>query len=111
MSSEGIPMRASFVVSAVMGIGFLSAAPFAAAFTVQNSSSVPAADAPRVADPDDVRQNLQNQPLTGNSTTFGTQVGNTRLRFGVTQPYDSAPNGNNWFLESPAVRTVPSQRR
>jgi hypothetical protein len=104
-------MRASFVTSAVVAIGFLSAAPFAAAFTVQNSSSVPAADAPRVADPDDVRQNLQNQPLTGNATTFGTHVGNTQLRFGVTHPYgSSAPNGNSWFLESPAVRTVPSQR-
>lgn len=102
-----------------LGLGFVAAillvaaSPDAKAFMVQSSKGVDAATGARVADPDDVQRDFSHR-WTDSGTTLGTQtIGNSTLRFGMSRS-DGGPfggdNNNNWFLESPAARTVPSQR-
>lgn len=91
-----------------IAIALLAAMPAASALTLQTNTS-PADDGSRVTDPDDVRQNLQSQPT--NDGGYTTKIGGTTLHFGVSQPDGGASAGNNWFLDSPASRTVPSQAR
>ena len=96
---------------AVAAILIVAASPDAKAFMVQSSKSVDSATGARVADPDDVQQDFAHRWASSRTTTLGTQtIGNTTLRFGMSQSDDGAFGGNNWFLESPAARTVPSQR-
>lgn len=96
-------MKASLVVAALT---LLTVAPLAQAFQSVQSSNVPAANAPRVADPEDVRENIVNQGTQGGvvTTPFGTQ-----LR--ISTPSGTGSNTNSPFLQSPAERTVPSQRQ
>lgn len=95
-------------LSVAAAIAFLAAAPVASALTLQTNSPS-ATDDPRVADPDDVRQNLRNQPT--NDGGYTTKLGGATLHFGISHPNGGASGGNNWFLDSPASRTVPSQAR
>ncbi len=88
-------------------IAFFAAAPVASALTLQTNRS--AADDAQVADPNDVRPHLQGQQMNDNGWT--TKIGNTTLHIGVSQGGRGDYGGNNWFLESPASRTVPSQAR
>ena len=104
-------MKASFAIVAAAATIFLSAAPFAAAVEVQGRSTVPAAGDP-APDPNDLiqRQNLSDrQAATRGMTSLGTtRLGNTTIHFGASRPGMFERNGA--FLESPAARTVPSQR-
>jgi hypothetical protein len=91
-----------------IAVALLAAMPAASALTIQTNTSS-SVDGPRVADPDDVRQNLRDQPT--NDGGYTTKIGGTTLHFGISQPNGGASGGNNWFLDSPASRTVPSQAR
>lgn len=96
-------MRA-FLILPVLTL--VTAAPFAQAFQSVQSSNVPAANAPRVADPEDVQNNIANPGTQGGTATtpFGTE-----LRIG--SPSGTGSDTNSPFLQSPATRTVPSQRQ
>ena len=102
-------MRAPLTISAAIALAFLAAAPVASALTLQTNNDNAAVDGPRVADPDTVRQNLQGQRTEGSGVT--THLGNTTVHFGISHGNGGAYGGNNWFLDSPASRTVPSQAR
>lgn len=106
-------MKASFAAAAAAAM-VLFTAPFAAAFQVQGRSAVPAASGDQVPDPDDVvqKQNLSDQQnVTRGMTSLGTtRFGNTTIHFGASRPGMFDRNQNELFLESPAARTVPSQR-
>jgi hypothetical protein len=98
------PMKASLVVAALT---LLAGAPFAQAFQSVQSSNVPAATAPRVADPEDIRDSIANQGTAGGTATtpFGTQ-----LRIG-TPSGTGGSDATIPFLQSPATRRVPPQRQ
>jgi len=98
-------MRLPWSLSAA-AIAFLALAPVASALTLQTSPP-PAADDGQVPDPHDVRQNLRGQPAEDNGVT--TKIGGATLHFGMSQRNGGDFGGNNWFLDSPASRTVPSQ--
>jgi hypothetical protein len=98
-------MKSPFVLAAAASILVLGA-PLAQAFQQVESSSVPAVNAARVADPDDIIQSLDNQ-ASGNTTTV-TPFGNA-FHFGSSTTDTGSSDGNGLFLESPASRTVPSQ--
>jgi hypothetical protein len=94
----------------VFGIGatLLASAPFANAFQIVESSSVPAATSLRVADPDDIRENINNPRAATNGMAFPFS---NQLRIGSSPTSESPIDGNSPFLESPAIRSVPSQQR
>jgi len=96
-------MKASVILAALT---LLAGAPYAQAFESVQSSNVPAANAPRVADPEDIQNNIANQGSGSGALTapFGTQ-----LRVGT--PSLSNGDGATPFLQSPAARTVPSPRQ
>jgi hypothetical protein len=64
--------------------------------------------APRVADPEDIMDNVADQDAL--SGTAASPVGNT-LRFGIPATNGGSLGAPGPFLESPASRTVPSQQR
>jgi hypothetical protein len=99
-------MRLSLSLSAAV-IGFFALAPVASALTLQTTPP-PAADNGQVPDPNDVRPHLQGQPTEDSGLT--TKIGNSTLHFGVSGRSGADYGGNQWFLDSPAARTVPSQR-
>jgi hypothetical protein len=99
------PMK-SLIVLAVAASTVLVGAPLAQAFQQVESSSVPAANAARVADPDDIMQNMDNE-ASGNGSAV-TPFGNA-LHFGTSTTDGNSGAGNSPFLESPASRTIPSQ--
>jgi hypothetical protein len=103
-------MRLSLVLAAAAAT-ILGGAPFAQAFQVE-SSSVPAATAPHVADPDEIMEQMDSQ-ASGNGSAV-MPFGNS-LRFGTSSTVGSTvggnSDGNSPFIESPASRTVPSQAR
>ena len=105
-------MKMSFAIIAAAATVFLGAAPFAAALELQGRGTVPPAGDDRAAGPDDVwtRQTLSDrQAATRGMTTLGTtKLGNTTIHFGASRP--GMFDRNDTFLESPAARTVPSQR-
>lgn len=94
------------VLSIAAAIALLAAIPVASALTLQTSKSPADDDAP-INDPGTTHQNLRSQPAEDNGYT--TKLGGTTLHFGISQPHGGASGGNNWFLDSPASRTVPSQ--
>jgi hypothetical protein len=96
------------MIVAIAASTLLLGAPVAEAFQQVESSSVPAVNAARVADPDDIMQNMDNE-ASGNTTTV-TPFGNT-FHFGSSTTDTGSSGGNSPFLESPASRTVPSQAR
>src|ERR1700759_46899 len=101
-----MPMKALFALAAVMV--FVASAPFAQAFQTVPGDKVPAANAPRVADPDDIMESMANQDaLNGGAPR---PLGNT-LRFGTPATNSGSLDAPGPFLESPASRTVPSQQR
>jgi hypothetical protein len=106
-------MKAWFARAALAAILFLMSAPFAAALELQGRTTVPGAGDP-VPDPNDVlqRQNLSDrQAVTRGMTSLGTaKIGNTTIHFGASRPGMFDRNYNSPFLDSPAARTVPSQR-
>jgi hypothetical protein len=91
------------VILAVAASTILFGAPLAQAFQQVESNSVPAVNAARVADPDDIMNNMDNE-ASGNGGVV-TPLSNS-FHFGR-----STTGGNSPFLESPASRTVPSQAR
>jgi hypothetical protein len=101
-----MPMKMPMIV-AIAASTILVGAPLAQAFQQVESSSVPAVNAARVADPDDIMQSMDNQ-ASGNTTTTVAPFGNT-LHFGTSTTDTGSSAGNSPFLESPASRTVPSQ--
>jgi hypothetical protein len=96
-----------FLISAVAAT-LLALAPFANAFQIVESSSVPAATSLRVADPDDIRENIGNQRAATNGMGFPFS---DQFRIGSSPTSQSSIDGNSPFLESPAIRSVPSQQR
>jgi hypothetical protein len=96
------------IILAVAASTILVGAPLAQAFQQVESSSVPAVNAARVADPDDIMENMDNQ-ASGNGSVV-TPFGNS-LHFGTLSTNSGSSEGNSPFLESPASRTVPSQAR
>jgi len=98
-------MKVSLVVAALT---LLAAAPLAHAFQSVQSSNVPAANAPRVADPEDIQESITNQGQGTQGGIVTTPLG-TELR--VNAPSGAGNNTNSPFLQSPAERTVPSQRQ
>jgi hypothetical protein len=107
-------MKASFAAAAAIALAFLSTAPLARAFEVQGRSSVPPAADDPAPNPDDLRQRQNwsdRQAVTRGMTSLGTtKLGNTTIHFGASRPGFFERNDNSPFLESPAARTVPSQR-
>ena len=107
-------MRTWFTLAAVAAILLLTSTHFAAALELQGRSTVPGAADP-VPDPNDVlqRQNLSDrQAVTRGMTSLGTaKIGNTIIHFGASHPGMFDRNYNSPFLDSPAARTVPSQRQ
>lgn len=103
-------MKASFTAAVLGTMVFLTSAPFAAAFEVQGRSTVPATSGDRVPEPDEAKRNLSDQQaVTRGMTSLGTtKLGNTTIHFGASRP--GMFERNDLFLESPAARTVPSQR-
>ena len=102
-------MKVLFAVAAA-AIALLTTAPLAFALELQTSH--PSADAADQApDADVVRKNLtEPRPAIPGMTTLGTtKLGNTTIHFGASRS-SGAVGGNDWFLDSPAARTVPSQR-
>ncbi len=100
-------MKASLILAA---LSLLAAPPLAHALQIVQGNSVPAADAPRVADPEDVRDSFGNQSSLSGGSVTATPFG-SRFHFGGS----SASGGGLFsspgpFLENPASRTVPSQR-
>jgi hypothetical protein len=101
------PMKLPFIL-AVAASTILVGVPLAHALQVE-SSSVPAATAPHVADPDEIMKNMDNRASGSGSAV--TPFGNS-LHFGTsTTTNGGSSDGNGLFLESPASRTVPSQAR
>jgi hypothetical protein len=98
-------MKASLVAAA---LALLAGAPLAHAFQSVQSSNVPAANAPRVADPEDIQESIDNQGQGTQGGIVTTPFG-TQLR--VNTPAGTGSNTNSPFLQSPAERTVPSQRQ
>jgi len=96
------------IIFAVAASTILVGAPLAQAFQQVESSSVPAVNAARVADPDDIMNNMDNE-ASGNGSAV-TPFGNS-LHFGTSTTDGSSSGGGSPFLESPASRTVPSQAR
>jgi hypothetical protein len=101
--SREMPMKALLILAAVGA--FLAGAPFAQAFQAVPGDKVPAANAPRIADPEDIMDSMSSQDALTGSTA--SPVGNA-LRFGTLRGSLDAPGP---FVESPASRTVPSQQR
>jgi hypothetical protein len=99
-------MKLPFIL-AVAASTILVGVPLAHAFQVE-SSTVPAATAPHVADPDEIRENMDNR-ASGNGSAV-MPFGNS-LRFGTSGTVGGSSDGNGRFIESPASRTVPSQAR
>ncbi|HTZ80265.1 MAG TPA: hypothetical protein VMC10_20320 [Stellaceae bacterium] len=96
------------IMLALAASTILVGAPLAQAFQQVESSSVPAVNAARVADPDDIMNNMDNE-ASGNGSVV-TPFGNS-LHFGTSTTGGSSSGGSSPFLESPASRTVPSQAR
>ena len=94
------------MIVAIAASTILVGAPVAQAFQQVESSSVPAVNAARVADPDDIMNNMDNE-ASGNGSGL-TPFGNS-LHFGTSTTNTHRSGGNSPFLESPASRTVPSQ--
>jgi hypothetical protein len=99
------PMKMHLVL-AFAASTLLVGAPLAQAFQQVESSSVPAANAARVADPDDIMENMDNE-ASGNGSVV-TLLGNS-FHFGTSTTDGGSSSGNSPFLESAASRTVPSQ--
>lgn len=99
-------MKAPLILAAALTL--LAGMPLAQAFQTVQSSTVPAANAARVADPEDVMESIDNQSSTTGGVT--TPLGN-QLRFGASPSTGGGIDPNGPFLESPASRTVPSQQR
>lgn len=106
-------MKTGFALAAVAATLLLTSAHVAAALELQGRSKVPGADDP-LPDPNDVlqRQTLSDrQAVTRGMTSLGTaRIGNTTIHFGASNPGMFDRNYNSPFLDSPAARTVPSQR-
>ena len=106
-------MKTWLAPAALAAILVLTSAPFAAALELQGRTKVPGSDDP-VPDPNDVlqRQNLSDrQAATHGMTSLGTaKLGNTTIHFGASHPGMFDRDYNSPFLDSPAARTVPSQR-
>jgi hypothetical protein len=102
-------MRAPLTLPALLALALLATAPAASALTLQTSKS-PADDAD-LSDPNSLPQNnLTNQRSEDSGSTF--HIGNSTLHFGISNGANTNNyGGNQWFLESPASRMVPSQMR
>lgn len=98
-------MRFALPFAALLAL--FAAAPAALALTLQTNNS-PAGEDTSVTNPNDVRPHLQGQPAEQSGIT--TKIGSSTFHFGVSRGTGmSGGGGNNWFLDSPASRTVPSQ--
>ena len=105
-------MKTRFILAVAVPT-LLVGTPLAQAFQTVQSNSVPAVNAPRVADPEDILDSMDHSG-SGNGS-IPTPLGNS-LRFGTPttgggSSDSSGPRGASPFLESPASRTVPSQAR
>jgi hypothetical protein len=101
-------MKPSYVSLAFATLLLLAGASAAMAFTTQSGPSVDTMTSSRVADPDDVMDNLANQQ-SGGAPGSVMSLGGTTLRFGGSSS-DSDTGANSRFLTSPAASTVPSQQ-
>jgi hypothetical protein len=95
------------LISAV-ALVFLASAPFAEAFQIVQSTGVPAASSLRVADPNEIREGMGD---LGPRATVTPSPFSNRLRFGTSPTISGWSDEPARFLESPAIRTVPSQQR
>ncbi len=103
-------MRAPLTFPAALVVALLAAAPAASALTLQTSRNP---DGMNLTDPD------SNAPVNPQGRSFLSQqsedsgttmhIGGATLHFGVSNGAASSYGGNQWFLDSPASRTVPSQ--
>lgn len=104
-------MRAPLTFSALLALAVLAVAPAASALTLQTSRNP---DSANLTDPDDnvplnprSPLNMQSQGSEDTGSTF--HIGNSTLHFGISNGASANPGANQWFLDSPASRTVPSQ--
>lgn len=102
-------MRAALTFPAVVVMALLVTQPMASALTIQTARDP--ADSANLSDPGSSPHNFQGQPLEDNGSTM--HIGGATLHFGVSNGPGASYGGgaNNWFLDSPASRTVPSQAR
>lgn len=104
-------MRALLTISAAVALAFLAAAPVASALTLQTNNDNAAVNGSRVAEPDDVgpNMNLRGQQSQSDSNGYTAHIGNSTVHFGMSRGGGASDGSNQWFLDSPASRTVPSQ--
>ena len=102
-------MRAPLTIAAA-ALALLTGAPGASALTLQTQSDHTTLDTTVPNDPPSpvMRQNLRGQPAEDQGVT--THIGNSTVHFGMSRGSEPS-GGNQWFLDSPASRTVPSQAR
>lgn len=100
-------MRAPLTFAAGLAVALLAAAPMASALTIQTNRNP--SDGANLSDPDNNAQNLTGQRSGDGGSTM--HIGGATVHFGVTNGPGMSYGGarNNWFLDSPASRTVPSQ--
>jgi hypothetical protein len=105
-------MKAPLTMSAALLAALLVGAPAASALTLQTQKSQ--TDGANLSDPDSNPPinprgplNFQTEQGSSSGTTF--HIGSSTLHIGVTGGPGAEPGGNQWFLDSPASRTVPSQ--
>jgi hypothetical protein len=112
-------MRLPLTFSAALILGLLAVAPAASALTLQtsrnpdDSSSDSSSGGANLTDPDSALPHFGSpsylsQQSEDSGSTF--HIGGGTVHFGVSGGAGGAqPGGNQWFLDSPASRTVPSQ--
>ena len=106
-------MKQSLAVAAVaLALAFGASGAFAFSTVTSNNNLDDKASA-RVADPDDLMDNMANQqsnPHTGSATImrFG---GSSSLQFQLAPSSNSDVGVESRFIQSPGANLVPSQRR
>jgi hypothetical protein len=109
-------MRAPLTFSVALILGLLAVAPAASALTLQTSRDPNDSGSPaNLSDPDDAAlpqhfgsPSYLNQQSGNSGSTF--HIGGATVHFGMSGgDGGSQYGGNQWFLDSPASRTVPSQ--
>ena len=89
-------------------LGLFAGAPSAFAFTTQSSASIDTMTSARVADPEDLMENMASQQSGAGPATV-LHLGGSNLTVGGSSS-SSETGANSRFLVSPAAATVPSQQ-
>jgi hypothetical protein len=113
-------MRAPLIFSAALILGLLAVVPAASALTLQtsknpedSSDSSSNSGGANLTDPESGlpahigSPNYLSQQTEDSGSSF--HIGGATVHFGMSGGAGGQPGGNQWFLDSPASRNVPSQ--